>query len=179
MRIRLKGVVILTQGNTPLTNCFGAWVGEKACTLGGPSGVVLRTLCLGLSKRTPIWESTIPPGDPPRGPREGTQARIPRSIPKPRVPTPLGGLRVVCVRPYLTECGEPARDKNGLAGRRRIKAQTPSRPTDPHSVTECTLNGTLTCEGPFNGAECYRNGGNPWEKGLGGGRRFLGSPTLP
>jgi len=124
-------------------------------------------------------ESTIPPGDPPRGPREGTQARIPRSIPKPRVPTPLGGLRVVCVRPYLTECGEPARDKNGLAGRRRIKAQTPSRPTDPHSVTECTLNGTLTCEGPFNGAECYRNGGNPWEKGLGGGRRFLGSPTLP
>ena len=34
----------------------------KACTRRGPPGVVLRTLILGRSKRTPTWEFAIPPG---------------------------------------------------------------------------------------------------------------------
>ena len=33
------------------------------------------------------------------------------------------------------------------------------------------MNGTLTCEGPFNAAGLTREWGNPWDQGLGGGRR--------
>ena len=145
----------------------------------GPPGVVLRTLSLGLSKRAPSGKERSPQGIPPRGPREGTQAGdTPEYPPGLGYPLPRVGSSAVCTGQtyFVTQWGACVREKcaQGGGGRTSYAALAPPRPP---CRAERTLNGTLTCEGPFNVAGPYRHGGNPWVKGLGGGRRFLGSPT--
>merc|ERR1711966_32064 len=126
-----------------------------------------------------LREGTIPPGDPPQGTSGGYPGGgYPRVSPWPRVPTPPGRFVGRLYRPdILRDAVGSLRARKcaqGGGGRTRSTALAPPRPP---CRAERTLNGTLTCEGPFNVAGPYRHGGNPWVKGLGGGRRFLGSPT--